>query len=369
MDPETIIIIDASYWAHSAHHVSHGLKRSDGQPIGATYGFMRTLLNFLHAPPADFSHIVACFDMAGETWRHRVMPEYKEARRKRHVERANGSSALFSQWGFIHESCEVLGVPAVWLEGVEADDIIATYTRLAEAEGMKVIVVSADKDLLQLVRPGVRVYDPHPAAKANRWRDVGDVVSMYGVLPERIPDFLALVGDVADSIPGVMGIGPIKAADLIAEHGDVEGIISHFTSPSAKVRDLSGLIARAITANIDQIRKARIVAGLFARVDVPRNIESLFWRGIDFPRANAFFDRHEFVSLARQIEGLLALAEKEPDMPDPNENGAAGQEAPAESEANAAAQGGATADPPKGVGAAGVGQEADPAPAESPNGE
>lgn len=300
----TFIIIDATFWAHAAHATMPMLKRADGHHIGATFGFARTLLRFLARPPVEFTHIVACFDKPGETWRHRVMPAYKANRTKRREGQKASSGALSSQWPMIEEAAAVLGVKAVSMYGTEADDIVATYARLAVARGMDVVVVSPDKDLCQLIRPGVRLWNCHPSRTHHPWQDGGTVFSEFGVLPEQIPDFLALVGDVVDGIPGVPNIGPMRAAGLIREHGGALEVLAAARAGHLKGAFATQLLMSNIVSCADQITKARTVATTHDRIDLDDDLEGLIWRQPDFDRTTAFMESHGFDSLLRQIEGI-----------------------------------------------------------------
>lgn len=298
----TIIVIDASFWAHAAHSSMPMLKRTDGHPIGAVFGFTRTLVRFLRRPPDAFTHIVACYDAPGETWRHRILPTYKANRGARREKQKRSSGALASQWELVAAAGEALGVKGVRMPGVEADDIVATYARLAIDQGQDVIIVSPDKDLCQLIRPGVRLWNPHPSRpKGDRWMDGGTVFRDYGILPEQIPDYLALVGDVADNIPGVPEVGPMKAAQLIREYTNVSGVIS--AARAGLTFAMSKIVMANIVAHAEQIDRMRTVARTHDRIDVEiDDIGAFAWSGIDFPRAEAFMHENAFGSILRQME-------------------------------------------------------------------
>ena len=289
-----ILIIDASYWIHQAAAVMPGLHRSNGQPIGATLGYATRLWNIIARPPEPFSHIVACLDAGGETWRHRLMPGYKQSRVAATAEAKDRRNELFGQRDTIDRATRVLGGSVLARAGVEADDLIADVVQMATRNGLASIVVSSDKDLMQLVRGDgeVRVWD---SAKREMLRS-GDVYRRYGVWPRQIPDMLALVGDTADDIPGVKGIGKKKAADLLTRFADVEGVID-----GAYLETTA--IFKSIQASVDQIRLSRQIATLRpGSAPIAETIDDFAWRQPDRNAVMDFCEEMEFAALAKTID-------------------------------------------------------------------
>ena len=283
----TVIIIDATYWAHLGNAVSPRLTRSDGHPIGATYGFMRKLSRFLFDPPCPFTHVVAVFDAGGKTWRHEYQPTYK-ANRVAPGGPTESGKRLYAQWPLIYAATAALCVTAIKMHGVEADDIVATLARrVCAAED--VVVVSADKDLLQLVEaPRVRVYDPYMPAGGRRprgWMDDAAVLGRFGVAPRQIPDFLALIGDSADNIPGLPGVGNKRAAAVLRKYATVEDAIAVGAVLYAHNTDL-----------IEQVRRSKHVATLSPHIQITESLDDLVWR-YDPARAAEFAAEQEFKSL------------------------------------------------------------------------
>lgn len=304
----TFIIIDAQYWAHAAHHVAPNLTRADGHPIGAVHGFTKRLLQFLIRPPVPFDAVAVVFDAPGKNWRHELLPTYKA---NRTASRASpGGSDLGRQLPLIHAATEALGVAVLSHPGQEADDIIATLAwRITNVSADDIVIVSSDKDLLQLVGPGVRVYDTHPARAESPWQDGNEIRARFGVWPHQIPDYLALVGDAADNIAGAPGIGPKSAAKILREHGGLENAL--------------GALAFLSPGDAERLVTAKRVATLSRRAtfDVPIGFD---WR-FDRERALAMCDEHGFRQIRAIIEGEWPASghttrEGETTVPDVNEN-------------------------------------------------
>jgi DNA polymerase-1 len=216
--PQTLYLVDGNAQFHRAYHAIRGLATSRGLPTNATYGFT-TMLRKLDADERP-THIGICFDPPGPTFRHERYAEYK-ANRKRM------DDDLAVQLPYVRRVCEVLQIPILELPGYEADDVIATLTAKAVAAGWRVVVVSGDKDLLQLVSDEVTVLNPGREGMGAVRYDRAKVEEKWGVPPERIVDVLALMGDSVDNIPGVKGIGDKGARDLVREYGPVEAVLDN----------------------------------------------------------------------------------------------------------------------------------------------
>jgi DNA polymerase-1 len=194
----TLYLVDGSAQFHRAYHAIRGLATSRGLPTGAVYGFT-TMLRKLYQDEKP-EYIAISFDLAGPTFRHEAYKEYKAHRPKM-------DDDLAVQIPFVRRVCEALRLPVIEVQGFEADDVIATLARQGVAAGQDVVVVSGDKDLLQLVSDRVRVLNPGREGMGATLFDRKAVEEKFGVPPERVVDVLALVGDAVDNIPGVPGIG------------------------------------------------------------------------------------------------------------------------------------------------------------------
>lgn len=211
-----VLLIDGSGFIFRAYHRLPPLTRDDGTPTGAVYGFTNMLLKLRSELPA--SHVVVVFDAEGKTFRHDLYEAYK-------ANRPPAPEDLIPQMALVREAVDAMNLPRIEQTGMEADDIIATYTRQATEAGMEVCIVSSDKDLMQLMDDAayVRMWDPLKA----RQMTLEDVKQKFGVEPDQIAEVQALMGDSIDNIPGVPGIGPKIAAELIQQYGSLEEVLAH----------------------------------------------------------------------------------------------------------------------------------------------
>ncbi len=219
-EPERrLLLIDAGSIVYPAYHVMRELATSSGFPTGAIYGFVRTLLKLLHDYPSEY--MAVAFDSKGKTIRHERYEEYKATRPLM-------DEALALQLPKIKELLQAWGIPSFAKEGYEADDLIATLAKLAEAKGLPVLIVSGDKDLMQLVGERVRLLKPaRPPRQEVELLDRAGVREHLGVPPELVRDYLALVGDKVDNVPGVPGIGEKTAQKLLLEFGSLEEVLEN----------------------------------------------------------------------------------------------------------------------------------------------
>lgn len=225
-----LLLIDAGSIIYPAYHVMRELATSGGFPTGAIYGFVRTLLKLLHDYPSEY--MAVAFDSRGKTVRHERYEEYKATRPLM-------DEALAVQLPKIKELLEAWGIPSFAKEGYEADDIIATLARLAAEKGLPVLILSGDKDLMQLVDERVRLLKPaRPPRQEVELLDREGVKEHLGVPPELVRDYLALVGDKVDNVPGVPGIGEKTAQKLLEEFGSLERVLENAEKVgNARVRE------------------------------------------------------------------------------------------------------------------------------------
>jgi DNA polymerase-1 len=215
--PKRIYLIDGSGYIFRAFHALPPMTRPDGTPVNAVYGFCNMLMKLLDdLRDHKVEELVAViFDAKRTTFRNEIYPEYK-------AHRPEPPPELVPQFGLIRDATRAFNVPCLEMEGFEADDLIATYARLAKAEGIEVCIISADKDLMQLVGDGVAMRDP------MKNRDIGpaEVMEKFGVPPDKVVDVQALAGDSTDNVPGVPGIGIKTAAELICTYGDLDTLLA-----------------------------------------------------------------------------------------------------------------------------------------------
>jgi DNA polymerase-1 len=281
----TVYLIDGSAQLHRAYFAIKGLATSRGLPTNAVYGFT-TMLRKLYQDE-DPEWVGVSFDLAGPTFRHEEYSEYKAHRRKMEDD-------LQVQLPYVRRACEVFGLPIIDAPGFEADDVIAALAAQGVASGHKVVVVSGDKDLLQLVTDDVLVLNPGREGAGSVMYDRKMVEEKFGVPPERVVDVLALVGDSVDNVPGVPGIGEKGARDLVREFGPVEAVIANADNVKrAAYRE--GLKAHADSA----ILSKRLVT---LRTDLPvtLDLEAVRRRPPDRAAAHALFTELEFIALAKE---------------------------------------------------------------------
>ena len=293
---KTVYLVDGSGQFHRAFHAIRGLATARGLPTNATYGFTTMLRKLLVDEKPE--HVAVLFDPPGRTFRHEQYAEYK-------ANRPHMDNDLAVQLPYIHRVCEALRMPIVEVPGWEADDVIATLARQAIEKGWKVVVVSADKDLLQLVAEDVLVLNPGREGSRSTRCDRKAVEEKWGVPPERIVDVLALVGDSVDNIPGVPGIGDKGARDLVREFGPVESVLEH-ADQVKRAAYREGLKSH----REDALLSKRLV---ILRTDVPvqMDFEALRRQEPDKAAAHALFKELEFQALAREYAPEVSAAAAE----------------------------------------------------------
>jgi DNA polymerase-1 len=262
------------------------MTRSDGLPSNAVYGFCSMMMRLLPTLGAD-DIIAAVFDAARRNWRNDIYPEYK-------ANRADPPDALKPQFAYIRKAVEAFDIPSVDQVGIEADDIIAAYSRQIVLAGGEVVIYSSDKDMMQLLSPRVSIYDP----LKSRWITPGIVMEKFGVSPEKVVDVQALTGDASDNIPGIRGIGPKTAAELVNKYGSLEKLLDMAKNiPQAKRR-------AALLSGAEDARISKRLALLRADAEVEIPFSSLVRKGLDRGKLRDFLLEMEFRSLAVKAESL-----------------------------------------------------------------
>ncbi len=265
------------------------MTRPDGTPVNAVFGFSNMLAKLLREQVG--THIAVVFDAGRTTFRNRLYEDYK-------AHRPPPPDDLIPQFDLIRQATEAFGVPSVQLEDWEADDLIAAYAKAAMEAGGQVTIVSSDKDLMQLIRPGVEMLDP------IKQKPIGpaEVMEKFGVTPDKMIDLQALIGDSTDNVPGIPGIGPKGAAQLINEFGDLESVLAAAPAmKSSKRRD--NLIEHAGRARI-----SRDLVTLRTDTPMPLPVEQLLARPYDKPRLAAWLKEQGFRSIATRL-GVEAEAQ------------------------------------------------------------
>ncbi|WOC15843.1 DNA polymerase I [Pseudochrobactrum sp. MP213Fo] len=285
-----LFLVDGSGYIFRAYHALPPLTRkSDGLPVGAVSGFCNMLWKLLKdARNTDVgvvpTHFAVIFDYSSQTFRKELYPDYK-------ANRSAPPEDLIPQFGLIRQATHAFNLPCIEKEGFEADDIIATYARQAEEVGASVTIISSDKDLMQLVTEQVTMYD----GMKDKQISIPEVIEKWGVPPEKMIDLQSLTGDATDNVPGIPGIGPKTAAQLLAEFGDLDTLLARASEIKQNKR------RENIIAFADQTRISRQLVTL--RNDVPLEIEldGLTLEPQDGPKLIGFLKAMELTSLTRRV--------------------------------------------------------------------
>ncbi len=294
MDDHTLILVDGSSYLYRAYHAMPDLRSPDGFPTGAIHGMVAMMKKLRDQFGAG--HAACVFDAKGPTFRDAWYPEYK-------AHRAPMPEDLVRQIEPIHEVVRLLGWPVLEVPGIEADDAIGTLARVAAASGHKVIISTGDKDLAQLVNDRVQLIN----TMSNETLDVAGVAAKFGVPPQRIVDYLTLIGDAVDNVPGVDKVGPKTAAKWIAEFGSLDGVIA----AAASIKGAAGENLRKALDWLPQGRRLVTVAtdcDLSGQVTDWPALESLALREVDRPALLAFYQRFGFRAWSKELEASLGVA-------------------------------------------------------------
>jgi len=298
MEDHTLILVDGSSYLYRAYHAMPDLRSPDGFPTGAIHGMVAMMKRLREQFRG--AHAACVFDAKGPTFRDAWYPEYK-------AHRAPMPEDLVRQIEPIHEVVRLLGWPVLEVPGIEADDAIGTLARVAAASGHKVIISTGDKDLAQLVDAQVQLIN----TMSNETLDVAGVQAKFGVPPDRIVDYLTLIGDAVDNVPGVDKVGPKTAVKWLAEHGSLDGVIA----AADTIKGVAGDNLRKALAWLPQGRRlVTVVTDCDLSVQVPGwpALEALALREVDREQLLAFYQRYGFRSWRKELEEDLGVAPAAP---------------------------------------------------------
>lgn len=279
---DDLFLVDGSGFIFRAYHALPPLTRRDGTPVGAVMGFCNMLLKLLLDHP--HAKIAVVFDTSRQTFRNEIYPAYK-------ANRPPPPEDLIPQFALIREATKAYGLPSLELDGFEADDLIATYARLGVESGIGVTIVSSDKDLMQLVRDGVRLMDPIKQTIIGPT----EVMEKFGVPPDKVIDVQSLAGDSIDNVPGVPGIGVKTAAQLITEYGSLEELLNRTADIKQPKR------RESLEQNAEAARMSKKLVTLSDQVPVPQAIETLVPEHPFSQRLGDFLEAQGFKSLAARM--------------------------------------------------------------------
>jgi len=287
---KTLLLVDGSSYLYRAFHAMPDLRNSDGVPTGAIYGMINMLRRLRQDYAAD--HIACVFDAKGKTFRDDMYPEYK-------AHRPSMPEDLARQIEPIHEVVRALGWPILMVEGIEADDVIGTLATEATALGLKTIISTGDKDLAQLVNDQVTLVN----TMSNETLDRNGVVGKFGVPPERIVDYLTLVGDTVDNVPGVEKVGPKTAVKWLSQYDSLDGVITH-------ANEIGGVVGENLRKALDWLPLARQLVTVKCDCDLSGYHESVLaslqQSAEDKLALKAFFEKMGFRSWLRELNASLA---------------------------------------------------------------
>lgn len=279
---KTVCLVDGSGYIFRAFYGLPPMTSPDGIPVNAVYGFTNMFLRLTKEIRCDYSLVL--FDAKRQNFRNDIFPDYKGTRKETPEE-------LAPQFPIIREAVEALNLNQLEMEGYEADDLIATYVKLARDEGYEVVVVSADKDLMQLIRPGVTYFDP----MKDKFFTPEDVKEKFGVYPEQVVDVQALAGDSIDNIPGVPGIGLKTAAQLIEEFGSLEQVLARAGEIKQNKR------RETLLENIENAKISLQLVTLKNDVVVEKDINAYPCRKPSFETLEKFVDKYGLKSLKPRL--------------------------------------------------------------------
>ena len=275
---KNLFLIDGSGFIFRAFYALPPLTNPEGTPINAVYGYCNMILNIFKKFKPE--QIIVVFDTKRKTFRNDIYKDYK-------ANRTEPPEELIPQFSIIRDATDALQIPRVEMDGYEADDIIATYTKEAEKKGVTVTIVSSDKDLMQLVNKNTKMYD----SMKDNFIGIKEVEEKFGVKPSKVIDVMALAGDSIDNIPGVSGIGVKTAAELINNYNNLENLL-------AKVNEIKQPKRKQVL--IDEKENALIskkLVSLKDNIDLKNKYNSNLFEGINQKTALKFFEKHGFKNL------------------------------------------------------------------------
>ncbi len=281
MSADKLVLVDGSSYLFRAYHALPPLTTADGTPTGAVHGVLNMLNKLLREQ--DTEHFAVVFDAPGKTFRDDLYAEYK-------ANRPPMPDDLREQIQPILDAVVGMGLPLLRVEGVEADDVIGTLCRRATDSGMQVVVSTSDKDIAQLVSADITLVN----TMSDTILDRDGVVAKFGVTPEQMIDYLALVGDSSDNIPGVPKVGPKTAAKWLGLYDSVDGIIEH-------AEEIKGKVGESLRENIDQLRLSQQLATIHQDVELDRAPADLKRSPADADALRILYTRLELRTLLRQL--------------------------------------------------------------------
>jgi DNA polymerase I len=287
---KTLLLVDGSSYLYRAFHAMPDLRNSQNEPTGAIQGVLNMLRRLHKDYPSDYSACV--FDAKGKTFRDDIYPEYK-------ANRASMPDDLRAQIEPLHEAIKALGWPLIVENGVEADDVIGALAKQAEREGIRTIISTGDKDITQLVNDKITVVNTMRDAfrRVDDVLDIAGVERKFGIPPRLIIDYLVLVGDTSDNVPGVEKVGPKTAVKWLTQYGSLENIVANADA-------ISGVVGENLRKALPWLPTARELITIRTDIGIQENFSDLSPQAIDKPKLAELFDRFEFKSWRRELDNM-----------------------------------------------------------------
>lgn len=308
-DKKKLVLIDGNALLHRAYHAMPGLTNSKGEPIGAVYGFFGMLLNVIHEQKPE--HLVVCFDRSKPTVRQSMYAGY-------HAHRPSMESDLHQQIKVIDELLEKSNISISSAEGYEGDDVIGTYAAQAQKEtDLEVVIVTGDRDLLQLVTEKVKVLMLVTGITKTLLFDSSAVKEKYGVTPSQFIDYKALIGDPSDGYPGITGIGPKTASSLLQKYETFENLY-------LKIGELPERVGLKLATDAEQGALAKKLAAIITDAPVHLRLDTCKVSDIDFESMRREFEKNNFKTLLVRLDSryprqIKPKEEKKVDKMDDNQ--------------------------------------------------
>ncbi len=284
---KTLFLIDGSSYIYRAYHAVRDLSTKEGFPTNAIYGFTNMLLKVLREQEPDYVAMV--LDSPGPTHRHEIFPDYK-------ANRPPMPDDLRVQIPRIEDLSKAFNIATLRLDGYEADDIIATLVDRFSEDVDDIVIVSSDKDFMQLVSQGVRMLD----TMKDRWIGIDDVKERFGVDPEHVPDVLALIGDSSDNVPGLTGVGPKTAGKLISRFGDLESLFEHSD-------EITGKVGENLSSEADTVRLSFSLVTLDREVPLDVTLDNLSMKDPDDEALRTIFSELQFTRFLKDLSPKSSL--------------------------------------------------------------
>ena len=292
--PEHLLLVDGHSLAYRAFYALplDNFSTSSGQPTNAVFGFTSMLINAIKDEKP--THLAIAFDVSRETFRREMFAEYK-------ANRAKSPDEFRSQLPLITEVIEAMQIPGIQVKGYEADDIIATLAKQGEKKGMRVSILTGDRDSYQLVNDSITVLYARKGVSDIARMTPAAVLEKYELTPEQYPDFAALRGDPSDNLPSVPSVGEKTAVKWIKEYGNLDELIKH-------ANEISGKVGESLRANIEQVKLNRKMTELVKDVSLDVGVDQLAVKELDIDLVNKVFTALEFKSLRERLIGNASVS-------------------------------------------------------------